>query len=839
MIKNNFAGKAVKRAIYIGLAAVVAASSPMATLTSFAEEVQEVETIEDSFAAEEMPEESGDDSSDEAKESETGAVLVELPLEVLGVNLLNEEGESVDESENAAEESVEKSEDAAEEVAESKNFLEEANEKLTETDKKLDEAIENKENDLTNAIEELGSAVENLENSTENLEESLDIFKGELEDLKDATGEFVDAVKDVYYTQKDLNDLYKQYEVAQEAFKNAEEALKEAEAAKDEIGDEQYKELTENFNNAVAEAERLQNEYASIVEFNESLKTDIESENYDEASKKLVEKYVAVDEGQTVEIVNSEAGFGTYGEDGNANYVVVKNAEGVVVSRYSYEFTDGSFVIKELVSETPDGYYVIGDTKYAYNGTQNEVKIDDETTLEIKGSGDDLYYTTDVEKKEVDDTSKPTVTVTGGDYGDGITFDLNVNPGEDPSFEVKGVGTLYVNSENKIYKKGKLFGKEFKAEIPYVNAKLGYKQKPQVIINGTNYDVTGDDTNGYTANGLTLIKNDDGSFSVKNSVSKEVIDPKDKVYNLKDGDSLASDSASSSNQAELSASYENAKTDLANKTESYNAAKEVFDNYAAALDKLEAVKPEADRTNLVVKREIKVIDKTITYGDLADLPRSVLDVISLDKVFEMDETERKEVVENISTIVSSQNDAERIAAMVKLVSQMGGTNTDAYVALGVALATGEADSQLDQILDSIGSKYIKNLVKSFIQSNEAATPFQKEYAQAWMKALMAKVNVVKEGIELVHQAGETANAGMAVIKACGTECGAAADVTAKALQVAVNATELGALKASDAVVEITNTVVGKTAGAVSTIKKSNPLEAVKNKKFGKVSLLTK
>ena len=779
--------------------------------------------------------------------------------------------QEMDAAESLVNQAAARAEHVNNQITKINNFLDKAESFIDKSQENIDEAIEVAEGNLDNALENLDNSIEKLVTADGEFKTEVGELKEELAELKEATGKFVGAVKDSYYSQKDLDELYNQYAEAQDAFEKAQKALEEAETNYNENGGKDaYDAALAAFTEADLKVQGLQEAYNKLAAFNDDLAGKITEGNFDAATQSLVEKYVAdTKNGQTAEIV-TDGSYGKYGEDDNAAYVVVKNSDGTVAKMYAYEITDDNFVVKELKTETPDAYYVIGQNE---DGTDITKNLDE---LEVKGSDGDLYYlgeglssssestgkvdTISVRIPEVRGLLFGTVLYPGRDYGTYKYSDLpdavtalgtfkyfNYEPLDALDFFGLSDGiTCYVDAEGKVFTiqsvrtkvgshKG-LFGitiddYEYIPTAIYDNDFLNYNStqgtKTVATINGEQYDVTGNDTDGYTAvkgdDTVTLVKEGD-TFFIKNSVTKVLVDAKDKVYTLS-GEEKCSSNAVGNELATKAVTLEEEQVKLDEADALYKNKKATYDEYVSALDALVPIKAEAERTDLTVKRDINILGykDTIEYGNLADLPRSVLDLISIDNVLNMSKDDQSAVVDALGTIVKPDaKDTEKLAALVGVIKNMGGTDLDAYTALMVALGSEATSEKLDEILENVekipvAGEWFADEIRGLVKDNKAVTEFQEDYAKAWKKALDAKVDVVLSGVNLAKETGDTVQASIDVLKAGVVEGAAITDVTLNALNVAINGAALGGLRAADQVAGLSKKLVSGMNGYVDAL----------------------
>lgn len=735
-----------------------------------------------------------------------------------------------------------------------KGYLDNADEFLKNSENELDEKIEVAESNLDDAIEKLDESVENLKEATENLSEDIETLKEEIADVKEATEDFVDSVKTAFSTQKELEALYEEYDNAQKALTLAAENLDNAKALYgDDGGEKAYQDALDAYNAAMSAIENIKSKYDDIYEFNTELGKKITDEEYDAATIAIVDKYILKD-GQTAKVI-TDGSEGNY--DGNS-YVAVYDGDGNVIRRYSYEFNEEDFSVKPLVLDSK-GVVTLSDNRQFEYTADDEFIVEEDgisKTFTIKGSEGDYYYEGEqVDVKPSNEAEKIEITIHHLLKPDEV-IEYKISKLKKKSNSIDDNNAMYftylnityfVDTEGKIYTVDGLGKKKHRNYNIILFDETNIEYKNSVTIGDNVYTVTGDDAAGYSYKvgneTVNLVKSEDGNFFIKESVDVHEYDENEKKYSLSD-ETAKTKGAINQEYLDKYNEYQTKNDELTALTNDYESKNAAYQDYLEILEAFSTAKDEADRTDLTVTRKfptevtIPIINKEIDLndynylnlkteweiGDLAELPRSVLDLIDVNEILNMDPVDREKVLEDLNNIINSDDQAARLTSIVDVISQMGGTDTQAYVALLVALGEDTTDAQLDKALADISKipiigNGVADAIEKVAKETGCTTPFQRDYAQAWKNALDAKVNVVVSGVILADEASEAFGVGVEVLKSGVVEGAAITDVTISALNVAVDGMVLGGLYTGNEIVKLADKLVVMADDYVSDLQK--------------------
>ena len=137
----------------------------------------------------------------------------------------------------------------------------------------------------------------------------------------------------------------------------------------------------------------------------------------------------------------------------------------------------------------------------------------------------------------------------------------------------------------------------------------------------------------------------------------------------------------------------------------------------------------------------------------------------------------------IQELLNGKTDLSDIKSIASLLKALGFENTSA---MAKAIAITKTPDRL--------------------QYNVSA--FEKAYANAWVAAWKAKLDVVVKGVELAKQTNDTATAGIKLVVEGGKEVQAIGEVTLDALQVALRAATVGGMELGSDVLTIAQKIVG-------------------------------
>lgn len=729
--------------------------------------------------------------------------------------------------------------------------------------------------DLKDQTKELGGAVSTFVGEVEDLGDAIVAFGQAVKTAKDSE----DAVKEMrqaYYDAKQAlekaqtayDTAFKNGEVSEEDVKNlndalltASDAVYKAEIAMEAIKDEVY-------------AEKLQN---AINEKDNETVGSLVIGKYLADGKEV--KWIPANINEDGSI--KEDADTSYGKSAEGFYVVLsKDIDGneVVESRYGYSVgvdEEGKeiLVINELQGDTVN-FYQVGieklpiETKEVDGQTVTFVtnKAGEELIIK-KDAADKAYY-----EKEIGNTSrveddldlfadtvvldsevlKSLVPGTIGSaldhyLGVKITFNRTSMKAISPNVYETSIGGKYLNLPIRITKVGNDYEVEYKLGSGSWNKfntaviskdEIVYQKKTiyQVKVGNDSADVLYDEEKGFyyvNADGseVALVEVGENTYAEKISVSYIDGGSADTTYTNAASTNFSSDTYNVAYNGAVTA-WQSACQEQQTALNEWNTASDSFDAQQKALKDLadanlmlnggkDAEGKDVEGVDLQVKRVIG--NNEITYGDLAELPVTILELVQLDKILSMPKEDRDDIVSSLETIASSKNDVEKAAALVKVIAKMGGTDSEAYVALTVALSTGFVDDKVEDLAKELEKipfvgKGLADALRETAKNTEAATPYQQKYAQAWVAAMQAKGNVVLKGIALVEQAGDTVSAGIGLIEPTIKEGKAISDVTMKALEVSIRAAAVGGMKMGDSMLTVTGKLVGYADQYVETMR---------------------
>lgn len=714
--------------------------------------------------------------------------------------------------------------------------------KLNEANTNLDEAIEEAKSDLAESKENLQDSVDNLKEQTEELSDAAKDFVDQVGELNDAIGAFVDAVEEAKETADNLEELRDQYEDAREAYAEAERLYKIAEenaAGIDEKKIEELKATMDAAKEAMDEAEVAMKGYEDAT-YEENLNKALdEYENASDVEKGdkaasvgsiVIEKYITK-EGQKIEWIPAniddkgklldgvtETPFGKTAEGFYVVYTENEDGTKNIVNRYGKEVVvdeetgKESLVINAIKSDSTENFYQVGDEKLLI-----QTEDGSEVVYVVTGEGKKLYIKKDDKGNEYFEGDELT-TGSRDDYSklpefsyDGLAGWNDTTVTRDMYTKDEKLGAyvftltsklgieckfaLYYDAENGEYEISQVFrklsGSEYTMDTDLcANFKNpSYVQVPQVNIDGACYDLKGNETDGFyyedSKGEHALIKKEDGSFVTKNSVTYVPGGDANTTYSMGDSTDISSDTYATV-YGGLVKDYDTKKGLQAQAESEYNDAKDKYDKLQSALEVLNKAQEEVDRTDLVVTDKI-LFSKT----DLSTLPVDLGDIISVEKILQMDQDEQKEMLGAIQELLNGKTNLSDIESISSLLKALGFENTPAMAkAIGKAITIAYPDAYPDAL------------------QSKNVTAFEKAYANAWVAAWEAKLDVVVKGIELAKQANDTATAGIKLVVEGGKEVQAIGAVTLDALEVALRAATVGGMELGSDVLTIAQKIVG-------------------------------
>ncbi len=734
----------------------------------------------------------------------------------------------------------------AEKVAEAANnsvkaaqdLLNKVSDKLTEAEGKVNESLEEAQGKLEESKENLDSALENVETSNTDFNTAIIDFKTKYDAFVESANKLYEAVENAQATEEALEDLYDEYEAAQEALEAAKAAYAEEQAKCEELGYEfgedyfaEFEKYISDLEDAMNAAEGLKNTAEAeknTAEANKSVYESEEAKAYEDelngyrdtlksekatqeqkdaaalaAAKLVIEKELAA--GQTVKWI--PAGDSEYGKSETGFYVVL-DAEGKIVERYGYKLESSSVDIYQMKSDEVVNYVT-------YNGvTYPLTEVNDKLTITVDGKpivvksevkdGNTTYYVEDIaETNEIEDTDRAPEKMT-------LTPSLvKVLKKIWPAVEDYAVldimsdsstSKLYIELGNsKYYLEGNKNG-EYKLDMN----KLGkwavtvyYPIKTQIVYGGGQYDIkTAEDGSKYIVeeNGtkvtiyVTEDENGNVTYTTRNNTEYAAGGTADTIFEIgvttnKNSNTYANAKNDAVNDYNNKFDYYNAcVSDYQSKNEAFEKSNEVFQNLVEVHESLNNAQTAADEKDL---------------GAMAELPKNI-----------------SEMVEGLG--------AEQTEALLKTVVELTTSeeNIDYEVALKVLAEVVDADAAAKLIAVMIYDEAANAGVPDWLLGLGGETPsdFEREYANAWVDALEAKINVVNAAVDVVEATKETIDAGIRVINE-GKELGdSAVDTLLVQIEEAIlNGTVETLLAAAD-VLDVTDRIVDALASKIGQLQ---------------------
>ena len=698
--------------------------------------------------------------------------------------------------------------EANDRVKEAQDLLNKVADKVSDAENKSDVALEEAQNKLEESKETLDSAIENVETESAEFNAAIDDFKVKYDSFVEKANDFYVAIEDAQATEEELEALYAEYEAAQEALEAAKAAYAEEQAKCEELGYEFEEDYFANFEayiekleTAMGNAETAMNDAETAKNNAEEAKKAYETEEekaYEaalngcrdtlkseeatqedkdvaakEAAKLVIEKELA--KGQTVTWI--PAGESEYGKSATGFYVVL-DADGNLVERYGYVVESSSVDIYQMKSDEVVNYVEYNGQKYALEGTTGAytITVDGQTVAvneEVK-DGNYVYFVKDAaQAKVVKDTTKAPVLEGFGFKGLGNS--ISVPSG---SMEIVGtdcysvtisvktwfgsndyVATIEKGADGEWHLKNSNLGIDW----PVNENLISFPEKTQIVYGEGQYDiVTNEDGTMYIdVNGTKVAvyetKDAEGNktYTTRNNTTYVPGGTADTTFEIgsatnKNSNTYADAKNEVVNNYNSKLEIYNGKvTDYNNAVSDFNTSNSVFENLVEAQESVNNTAEEADAKDI---------------GAMAELPKNI-----------------GEVVEGL--------EVEEVEALAKVVLELATSETVDYTKVLTTFADvidSNAAAKLIAVMayDAAANSDIPDWMLGLL--GEAPSEFERDYANAWVDALMAKINVVKTAVEVVEATSETITAGLTVINT-GADLG---DAAIDALLAKVEATIL-------------------------------------------------
>lgn len=363
----------------------------------------------------------------------------------------------------------------------------------------------------------------------------------------------------------------------------------------------------------------------------------------------------------------------------------------------------------------------------------------------------------------------------------------------------------------------------------------------QIKVDGENYKLSGDDNGAYyEKNGSKIyvdgIKNEeDGNtyyFARQNGEFTKGQQGPDSVYS---NGTVAQNNSKNVSNDRYTTEYNKAYGDFTDAQEKLATAKTTYADAVDEYTKLEAkfkdfsaTIEEKDRTNLVIagvenplvdaisgiipgSDTAQLISELGTGADLSKLPKGIGDLLKVEDLKLITDPEKLADLGNSLKDLAG-NDASLVDKVkaLKTISQFMPNNIDINAMVTAYFIANASEIDINWgIIDIDGKEILEKM---------NVTEFQINYAKSWVDALNAKVEVVKAGLDVANETGETIAKGIDVIKE-GVETGEAiTDTTLKSVEVALKAVALGGAKMDKGILAVADLIVDKLDGFVSDLE---------------------
>lgn len=677
---------------------------------------------------------------------------------------------------------------AVDAVAEALNGIQDAVEQAQENTGAL---LEDLKTGLEESKEELKASIEDLNQATGEVKENAETLITELENLQASAEKFEESVVTAKTTEEKVLDMRAEYEEAMKALEAAQAAYDALLAEGGDVSEEDIR----NLSNAIAAAEDTAAKMlAAKKAYEEQAALDYEAnlnilgnEGYTSGENPDAEQAVGIalvrklaEKGQEVKWVGAD--ISTYGQSDNGFYVVLDGVK--VVGRYGYKIEGGKLSIYEMTSSDSVHTVTLGGVTTKIDTTKTEIEITDtdgntvETIYKDGETGNNYYYKEDCEVVDVVKVTNVTgnnITLSYDEQGKYVTsFTCNIDLKLFGSYDVP----LVVNDDGTIK-----LGDLSVIENRYI------KSAVEAIVGEWNLaDLFKTDTKTCkTFNGIELVKDTDGNYFYVHESTK------DQVFFDEDGNAYFKKDAGVEESADPQYRKYSITGNAANgdsATEYATKKQEAMKKYTDAVDAQEAKQSEYDKAEEQynkLKAELDKIaqaeekDLKVGFGNLADLP------VTIDEILRPEDFQDPEKLEEL--VDAMQNIGSGGIAGAAGIIELAG-----LIGLDVADATALASALL------------------------FGTDYQKEYANAWGAALMAKADVIISGFELVAQAGKTVEAGKELLTSGVEASDKILEVAQNAAKVAGYTGAVGVVQLGDNALELTNQILSKLESKVTVLQ---------------------
>ena len=730
-------------------------------------------------------------------------------------------------------------------VKEAQDLLNEVADKVADAENKSDVALEEAQNKLEESKETLDSAIENVETESAEFNAAIDDFKEKYDAFVEKANNFYEAIEEAQATEEELEALYAEYEAAQEALEVAKAAYAEEQAKCEELGYEFEEDYFANFEKYISELETAMGKAETAMNDAETAKNNAEEakkayeteeakayesalngyrdtlkseeatqEDKDvaakEAAKLVIEKELAA--GQTVTWI--PAGESEYGKSATGFYVVL-DAEGNLVERYGYVLDSASVDIYQMKSDEVVNYVEYNGQKYALEG--NTITVDGQTITVNTDTveGNYVYYVKDAaETAEVPNTDEdPNKLLAVPALGDYTGLDIEKDENGQLYIDIPVIGKCYLEetSENTyelIYtslectKNHTCSWKVWECSVSTVEKRLAvtvsFPNKTQIVYGDGQYDIlTEGETKYIIVNGEKItVYEDNGVYTTRNNTTYVPGGTADTTFEIgsatnKNSNTYADAKNEVVNNYNSKLEIYNGKvTDYNNAVSDFNTSNSVFEGLVEAQESVNNTAEEADAKDI---------------GAMADLPKNIGEMV--------DGLDAEQVETLLTAVVELSTSGENVdyKAVLDVLSNV--TGTEAAARLMVVMGYDAAGDTLDSIIGGLGSIF----GDKFEETVDAPSEFEREYANAWVDALMAKINVVKTAVEVVEATSETITAGLTVINT-GADLGdAAIDALIAKVEEAILNGSVETLAVAADILEVSDRIVSALADKINAL----------------------
>lgn len=362
----------------------------------------------------------------------------------------------------------------------------------------------------------------------------------------------------------------------------------------------------------------------------------------------------------------------------------------------------------------------------------------------------------------------------------------------------------------------------------------------QINVGGTNYRLNNDDNGYYYEKNdskvyVDGIENEDGNtyyFERQNGTFTKGKQGHDSVYS--NGAVAQNDSKDVSNgrytaeHNDALSAYDTAKDNLATAKTTYADAVNEYTKLEAKFKDFSATIEEKDRTNLVIagvenplvdaisgiipgSDTAQLISELGTGADLSKLPKGIGDLLKVEDLKLITDPEQlADLGNSLKTLAGNDASVVDKVKALKTISEFMPNNIDINAMVTAYIIANASEIDINWgIIDIDGKEILEKM---------NVTEFQINYAKSWVDALNAKVEVVKAGLDVANETGETIAKGIDVIKE-GVETGEAiTDTTLKSVEVALKAVALGGAKMDKGILAVADLIVDKLDGFVSDLE---------------------